>query len=373
MDQLKADELLREMRKLCSWKLRTLTNTDYVDDVVNVILSIERDEDVRKYITDYINNSSISKKTNAFINEFLGMKRRYKDLIERSNSQKRVLQPLPLDSGVQVYKKGGIVEVGAGISKKKNQRAQKMQNKKTRQILDQQTSSEPFVRVQCDCQATIHPLIGNCLRCGKIICASEGEGPCMFCGELASRDAEFAEGSAEAVLHRDKLLNYERQGLKLKNVYDDQEDHFDYESNPWLSKKEKEQHRKRAEERERQQIQEKNRISITLDLAGRQIISTQDYSTNAEVEGGKSISFANPASSAETQNNNESDQEEEYKEDKSFFPALAPPDRPYQNPFLSGSAPVFRKPTDQKKKPSYSTILIQPNRKSKENNTVRCD
>lgn len=27
-----------------------------------------------------------------------------------------------------------------------------------------------------------HALLGNCLACGKIVCAQEGLGPCLYCG-----------------------------------------------------------------------------------------------------------------------------------------------------------------------------------------------
>ena len=35
----------------------------------------------------------------------------------------------------------------------------------------------------CDCMAAKHKLIGNCLACGRIVCAQEGSGPCLFCGD----------------------------------------------------------------------------------------------------------------------------------------------------------------------------------------------
>lgn len=38
------------------------------------------------------------------------------------------------------------------------------------------------VRLACDCQAQEHALITNCLECGRIVCAQEGRGACLFCG-----------------------------------------------------------------------------------------------------------------------------------------------------------------------------------------------
>ncbi|KAJ2448249.1 hypothetical protein EV183_005529 [Coemansia sp. RSA 2336] len=49
-------------------------------------------------------------------------------------------------------------------------------------------------RVKCECQATEHPLLTNCLTCGRIICDSEGPGPCMFCGsEVDSPDQQLQQ------------------------------------------------------------------------------------------------------------------------------------------------------------------------------------
>jgi len=36
------------------------------------------------------------------------------------------------------------------------------------------------IREQCDCQATIHHLVNNCLSCGRVVCSKEGPGPCFF-------------------------------------------------------------------------------------------------------------------------------------------------------------------------------------------------
>lgn len=39
-------------------------------------------------------------------------------------------------------------------------------------------------RNSCECQASKHKLIGNCMKCGRIVCEQEGSGPCFFCGNL---------------------------------------------------------------------------------------------------------------------------------------------------------------------------------------------
>jgi hypothetical protein len=45
-----------------------------------------------------------------------------------------------------------------------------------------QSAKKEYKRIPCTCQAREHPLINNCLKCGKIVCEQEGPGPCFFCG-----------------------------------------------------------------------------------------------------------------------------------------------------------------------------------------------
>lgn len=42
----------------------------------------------------------------------------------------------------------------------------------------------------CECMASKHKLINNCLQCGRIVCEQEGIGPCMHCGSLVVTPAE---------------------------------------------------------------------------------------------------------------------------------------------------------------------------------------
>lgn len=43
----------------------------------------------------------------------------------------------------------------------------------------------------CNCQASKHGLIANCLKCGRIVCEQEGSGPCYFCGNLVCTREEM--------------------------------------------------------------------------------------------------------------------------------------------------------------------------------------
>jgi hypothetical protein len=83
-------------------------------------------------------------------------------------------------------------------------------------------------RHYCECAATRHRLLGNCLRCGHIWCEQEGRGMCLYCKQVAAaeRAAEKADKSAakstdkssekleadqrKAEEQRDRLIEFDR-------------------------------------------------------------------------------------------------------------------------------------------------------------------
>ena len=94
----------------------------------------------------------------------------------------------------------------------------------------------------CECQATRHELIANCLSCGRIVCSQEGEGPCTFCGTIVSQDKdtrykallENVKGIKErrenvveaAISEKERLVGYDKSSSKQTRVIDDQSDFF---------------------------------------------------------------------------------------------------------------------------------------------------
>ncbi|KAH7816764.1 putative ASC1, nuclear receptor coactivator [Monocercomonoides exilis] len=48
-------------------------------------------------------------------------------------------------------------------------------------------------RTICECQARRHPLVNNCLNCGRVVCAQEGPGPCLFCHHNVTPTSDYAE------------------------------------------------------------------------------------------------------------------------------------------------------------------------------------
>ena len=94
----------------------------------------------------------------------------------------------------------------------------------------------------CYCQASKHGFINNCVSCGKIICESEGEGPCLFCGAWVDKDVmqELEEDLLPhyeiALNHRDKLIDFDINAAKRLGVLDERSDWYDLANNTWLNK-----------------------------------------------------------------------------------------------------------------------------------------
>ncbi|CAH2042631.1 unnamed protein product, partial [Iphiclides podalirius] len=160
-------------------------------------------------------------------------------------------------------------------------------------------------RHRCDCQASKHELINNCLQCGRVVCKQEGSGPCLFCGNLVCTPQEQKEINAKtkasaklmeslmernrpkgweaAMSHRNRLLEYDCTSERRTRVTDDDSDYFSAGS-VWLNPAEK----RRLEEYQKT-LHEKKHASrlttkLTFDFAGRQVVedNTIDYDVDEE-------------------------------------------------------------------------------------------
>ncbi|VDM83220.1 unnamed protein product [Strongylus vulgaris] len=70
-------------------------------------------------------------------------------------------------------------------------------------------------RHPCKCQARIHPLVRNCMGCGKIVCVQEGSGPCFFCGTLVCTKEEreiLERGSRKSAELYNQLMGTKKDG-----------------------------------------------------------------------------------------------------------------------------------------------------------------
>ncbi|KAJ2368263.1 hypothetical protein H4S01_001685 [Coemansia sp. RSA 2610] len=79
-------------------------------------------------------------------------------------------------------------------SQRQMKKERQEQARKEREEAEKRRQRAKRKRVKCECQASEHPLLTNCLTCGRIVCDSEGPGPCMFCGsEVDSPDQQLEQ------------------------------------------------------------------------------------------------------------------------------------------------------------------------------------
>jgi hypothetical protein len=143
-------------------------------------------------------------------------------------------------------------------------------------------------REECYCMGLQHPVLGNCLSCGKIVCELEGAGqPCTFCGVVFTPASSNSSNNnkaafAEAVARKNALLEYERKSVARSLIYDDQGDYFNSDSQ-WMSQEEKTKLRSKEKELRDQKQKQKRGVKITLDIFGRRMIVTEDQDANKSI------------------------------------------------------------------------------------------
>lgn len=152
-------------------------------------------------------------------------------------------------------------------------------------------------RHPCECQASWHALVNNCLRCGRIVCRQEGSGPCFTCDSLVCTNEEkevlsheskrsqqlrnklmnqtMDEGLLKAIEHKNKLLEYDRTSERRTRVIDDNCDYYSSD-NKWLTTEQRELVRKKEKELRDEQEASRRRQKITLDFAGRQVVRAEE-------------------------------------------------------------------------------------------------
>lgn len=165
----------------------------------------------------------------------------------------------------------------------------------------------------CNCEASKHPLVNNCMRCGRIVCEQEGSGPCLFCGNLVCTEDELhsiesssqsgeslkkslmkqerPKGWEEAVAMRNRLLDYDRSSEKRTTVIDDESDYFRTNS-VWLSEEERSKLKKIEEKMREKKHASRLDQKVTIDFTGRQVIEEHSKGTEFDDEVLKEIADA---------------------------------------------------------------------------------
>lgn len=144
------------------------------------------------------------------------------------------------------------------------------------------TSTKESSRSMCHCLAKSeypggHRVIGNCLRCGRVVCAEEDFGDCLYCGEsktgamywigyALTESIESPAKSSSAVEQKDRLIQYDREGTRRTRIYDDSTDWFAETQDVWRGKEEREEAKKLMEEFEDKKSEARRRMKISLDF-----------------------------------------------------------------------------------------------------------
>jgi hypothetical protein len=94
----------------------------------------------------------------------------------------------------------------------------------------------------CGCFGTVHKALTNCLHCGRISCEKEGYDYCPFCSFLIEQVKVVpipGEEFNKAVMHKERLLQFDSENASRTVVYDDQADYFQNSLCTWLTEDER--------------------------------------------------------------------------------------------------------------------------------------
>ena len=132
-----------------------------------------------------------------------------------------------------------------------------VKRKKNYVVLDRhyQNRLEPGIK-ECFCMSTRHPLVGNCLECGRIHCLQEGDKKCIACGAPLILKDEYLKqmelmknnNLKNANINKDKLLQYQKDFYSKLQIIDDFSDWYEVSNNTWLDEKSREEAKKKDEE-----------------------------------------------------------------------------------------------------------------------------
>ncbi|KAF6211787.1 hypothetical protein GE061_012302 [Apolygus lucorum] len=257
------------------------------EDLAKCILMIESTRDLEDYL------STVVDITNPQHLKFV------KELIHKKQLHNQGYKKSELDNYMKVQ----------GQEKKEKKKGQKSKNEKkpntnseTNEVEKTNSKKKPHYvnmfsdeanrtvlltgRHICECQATKHELIGNCLSCGRIVCQQEGAGPCLFCNTMVQArgapqtSAAQTDSSLESALElRDRLLEYDKSSERRTKVIDDENDYFSTNS-VWLSKEQKEALKRKQEEL--QALKHSRARNILIDFTGRCVLDDTFRKLNEE-------------------------------------------------------------------------------------------
>ena len=92
----------------------------------------------------------------------------------------------------------------------------------------------------CFCMSSKHPLVINCLECGRVHCLQEGDKVCINCGaQLVKREVYKEQMINDNILkiaynNKEKLLSFQKEFYSKLKIIDDYNDWYEVSKNTWL-------------------------------------------------------------------------------------------------------------------------------------------
>ncbi|KAI8910862.1 hypothetical protein EDD86DRAFT_203795, partial [Gorgonomyces haynaldii] len=220
-----------------------------------VVLTGYEEEIVRQMAAQAL--SMQQQETNQYFLDLFGTSQEILDFIERFNQKRFPMQQMGAWSERLVKEEPKIQVEQKPIKKKKKKRMERVGN-----------APLGFEgREVCECMATEHQLITNCLECGKIICEYEGTESCPSCGTSIAGTVTLSGDYDTALARKERLLDYDQNATQRTHVHDVATD-FDTSQlyNRWKSKEEKLELQQQLEAQEQREREAKSRRVMTLNL-----------------------------------------------------------------------------------------------------------
>lgn len=251
----KADEMMA---------LKKIYTASMAQDVVEKVCLREDLKDIEKELekcffgkkdTD-ISNSLASKRRN-YINNFLSEIVILREKLEK-NAQKTVQkQPQSKNNNKAKDKdfKWNKKLVIDNENFPKLESYNLVKNKKNFVVLDRHYENKLQEGVlDCYCMSSRHPLVVNCLSCGRVHCLQEGDKVCINCGKKLVLKDEYLKSivkdydAKNAYNHKEKLLKFQANFYSKLKIIDDFNDWYEISNNTWLSEENRKEARKKDEE-----------------------------------------------------------------------------------------------------------------------------
>ncbi|CAH0590071.1 unnamed protein product [Chrysodeixis includens] len=264
--------------------LSKILDFEIPDDLIQYVMSIENENDLNEYMKTLLDFDNSQHK--GFFLELCKRKYTGKGIAQTKQLKKKISK----NKQQADFTSTEAVQVQPEDSKSK--RKTKFVN-----LYSQEGKNAQVVMIKgrhhCDCQASKHELVNNCIQCGRVVCKQEGSGPCLFCGNLVCTPEEQKEintktkggaklmeslmersrpkGWEAAVSHRNRLLEYDRTSERRTRVTDDDSDYFSANS-VWLNATEREKLDKYQQSMHEKKHGSRLNKKMTFDFAGRQIV-----------------------------------------------------------------------------------------------------